>query len=85
MSGTLTAYFEDADMYELFLSGQSTDLTFKLGGASSQNYVFDLPNIKFTSGQVVAGGNDQPVLAEFAFQALYDNTEDATLKVTRTA
>lgn len=84
VTGSLTAYFDNEELYELYLNGTATDLTFKLGGASTANYVFDLPNIKFTSGQVVAGGNDQPVVAEMQFQALYDSGEAATIKVTRT-
>jgi len=85
VTGNMTAYFENEELYELFIAGTATDLTFKLGGASSNNYVFDLPKIKFNSATVVAGGNDQPVLATLAFTALYDGTDAATLKVTRTA
>lgn len=84
-TGTLTAYFENEELFELFLNGTGSDLTFKLGGASSLNYVFDLPNIKFNSAEVVAGGNDQPVLVNMAFTALYDSGEAASLKITRTA
>lgn len=85
VTGRLTAYFDDEELYELFLSATATDLTFKLGGASSKNYLFELPNIKFNTGRVVAGGNDQPVLAEMEFTALYDAGEAASIKVTRTA
>lgn len=84
VTGSLTAYFENAELYELFLAGTAADLTFKLGGASSKNYVFLMPNIKFSSGEVVAGGNDQDVLAVMNFTALYDSSEDSTLKITRT-
>lgn len=85
VTGTFTAYFENEELYELFLAGTAADLSFKLGGASSSNYVFDLPNIKFGSANVVAGGNDQDLVAEVEFTALYDSGEDATLKITRTA
>lgn len=85
VTGNFTAYFENEQMYNLYLAGTATDLTFKIGGASSKNYLFDLPNIKFNSAEVVAGGNDQPVIANIAFTGLYDVTDAATLKVTRTA
>jgi len=85
VTGSGTAYFENQEMFELFLAGTAADLSFKLGGASSKNYVFDLPNIKFGSVEVVAGGNDQDLLANFTFTALYDSGESASLKITRTA
>ena len=84
VTGNLVAYFENEEMYELFLNGTATDLTFKLGGASSKNYVFNMAKIKFTSGEVVAGGNDQTTVANMSFQGLYDGT-DNTLEITRTA
>lgn len=83
VTGSMTAYFENEELYELFLAGTSADLSFKLGGVSSNNYVFDMPNIKFNDAQVVAGGNDQPLLVELPFTALYDGTDDATLVITR--
>jgi hypothetical protein len=83
-TGNLTAYFDNEELYEMFLAGTATDLEFKLGGASSKNYLFNLPKIKFNSAQIVAGGNDQPILATIAFTGLYDGTDDATLKITRT-
>jgi len=85
VTGNLTAYFENAELYELFLAGTGADLTFKLGGASSSNYVFDVPTLKFSNGTVVAGGNDQDLLVNLDFQGLYDSGDAATLKVTRTA
>lgn len=85
ISGTATLYFENEELYELFLAAGSADLTFKLGGASSKNYTFNLPNIKFSSATVVAGGNDSPLLIEAGFTGLYDSTEAAALKITRVA
>jgi hypothetical protein len=85
VTGNITAYFENEELYELFLGATATDLTFKLGGSSSKNYVFEMPNIKFNSGEVVAGGNDQPLLVKLAFTALYDSGESASMKITRTA
>lgn len=85
VTGSFTAYFENEEMLDLYLAGTATDLSFKLGGASSKNYVFDLPNIKLGTHEVVAGGNDQDVLANVNFTALYDSGESASLKITRTA
>jgi hypothetical protein len=85
VTGNMTVYFENAEIYALFLAASSTDLTFKLGGSSSKNYVFVIPKIKFNSATVVAGGNDQPLLVQLAFTGLYGASDAASIKVTRTA
>lgn len=84
VTGDFTAYFANEELYDLFLAGTATDLTFKLGGASSKNYVFAMDKIKFESGEIIAGGNDQDVLANMTFRAIFEEN-DNTLKVTRTA
>lgn len=85
VTGQLTAYFENEELFELFLAGTAADLSFKLGGASSKNYVFDIPNLKFTNASVVSEGNDGDLLVTMDFQGLYDSGEASTLKITRTA
>lgn len=84
VTGDFNAYFANQEVYDLFLAGTATDLTFKLGGASSKNYVFNMGKIKFESGEIIAGGNDQDVLQNFTFRALFDDV-DNTLEITRTA
>lgn len=83
VTGTITAYFENEELYELFLAGTASGLSFTLGGASALNYTFNIPNMKFDSAQIVAGGNDQPVMAEMSFTAIYDSGEACALKITR--
>lgn len=83
VTGDLVAYFTNAEIYDLFLAGTATDLAFRLGGASSLKYLFEMANIKFEKGEIIAGGNDQDVMAKMSFRALYDGT-DNTLQITRT-
>ena len=83
VTGEAMLYFTNATAYDLFLAGTATDLTFELGGASAKKYLFEMANIKFEKGEIVAGGNDQDVMAKMSFRALYDGT-DNTLKITRT-
>jgi len=83
VTGDVEVYLKDKDALDLFLAGTSSTLSFKLGGASSKNYVFSLPKIKFTSAEEVAGGIDQDVMVKLGFQGLYST--DSTLSITRTA
>jgi hypothetical protein len=82
VTGNFTAYFENQELFDLFLAQTSFALSFALGGTSTKKYTFDLAKIKITSAEVVAGGNDQDVMAVIGFRALYDGT-DNTLKITR--
>lgn len=83
VSGDLTAYFEDEDLYNLFLDGTAADLTFNLTDSLGNDYEFVIANLKFERGEVVAGGNDQDVMVQLSFRGLYDGT-DNTLQITRT-
>jgi hypothetical protein len=84
LNGSVTMYFEDMAGYELFLAGTASDLTFKLGEASSLNYVFVIPNLKFSDADIPTPGNDQDVFITLPFQALYDASDACTMKITRT-
>jgi len=83
VTGDFTAYFENQEVYDLFLANTATDLSFQLGGVSSKKYTFEMDKIKFESGEITAGGNDQDILANMTFRALYEGN-DNTLKITRT-
>lgn len=84
VTGEIEAYFDNAQMLDLYLNNTSTDLTFDLGGASSLKYRFFLPKIKFSDADITAGGNDQDVMAKLPFQAIYDTTTAGSIKITRT-
>ena len=83
VTGDLTAYFENEELYDIFIAGGAADLTFELGGASDKKYEFVIGNLKFETGEVVAGGNDQDILVNMTFRGLFDGT-DNTLQITRT-
>jgi hypothetical protein len=83
VSGDADLYFENKELYELFLSDTYADLAFSLGGASSLKYDFLLPKLKFTGAEVQATSNDADVMIKVPFQAIYDPTNAASLKITR--
>lgn len=81
VTGDLTAYFESAELYALFLAGTAADLTFALTDAGSKSYTFVIGNLKFSNCEIVAGGNDQDVMVKMNFQGLFET--DNTLQITR--
>lgn len=74
VTGSLQAYFESKALYDNYLNATAGSLSFTLGSVTSEKYTISLPNIKLSSGRVVAGGNDQDVMTEINFQALYDTS-----------
>ena len=82
ISGTLSAYFVNRNLYDDYLSFATSSVSFTatLGG---NTYLFDFPSIKFTNGEVVAGGNDQDVLVTMEFTAKRDPTLGFTMGINR--
>lgn len=83
VTGELTAYFENSQLYDLYLNNTAADLSFEIGGAVNQKYLFEMGKIKFESAQVLAEGNDQDLFVTMSYRALFDEV-DNTLKITRT-
>lgn len=85
VTGEMTAYFENAELYDMFVDQTQTSIAFELGRGASKKYLIELPKIKFEAAPVENGGNDQDIMIPITFRALYDSAEDCTLKITRTA
>jgi len=82
VSGTIEAYFRNRTMFDKYLNFDTVSVSFRatLGGDS---YVFDFPAVKFTSGEVVAGGNDQDVITSLEFEAKRDPASDFMIGINR--
>lgn len=82
LTGTLTAFFENAALYNKFLQEAETTLSFTLSdGISGQGMRFLLPRVKFSGGQPDVGTGS--VTMPLTFTALYDAVNASTLVVTR--
>jgi len=85
VTGRVSVYFADGALYAKYLAGVPTSLSFRISDAAGAGYVVTLPRVKLTRGVVVAGGNDQDVLADFDLQALRDPVTGCTLQIDRFA
>lgn len=83
VSGNVEIYFEDKAVYEAYLNATEMALSVTMGTGTGKKYTIDLPRIKFSSGEVVASGQNSYVMANMSFQALGDPTEECTMKITR--
>ena len=84
VTGTLQAYFENETMFNKYLNNTSTSLSLCVSdeaGSRGNAFVFDFPNVEFTSGQRVAGGRNQDIIADLSWQAIYDATDTYNMKM----
>ena len=49
--------------------------------SATHGYTFYMPNVKYTTSEIVAEGANSDIIANFEFQALAGTTE--TLKITK--
>lgn len=83
VTGTLTMMFNDATELNKFVSETSSALKITLTDNAGNKLDFNFPKIKYTGGDVsVSGGGIIPI--SLPFQALYDETAESTLVITRT-
>jgi hypothetical protein len=83
ISGTLSAYFVNRTFFEKYLNFDTVSLSFSVTDAAGNTYLIDFPSVKFTNGEVVAGGNDEDVLVTIEFTAKRDPTLGFTLGMNR--
>lgn len=81
VSGKVTALFEDAALYNKFINGTSSSMSFTIA-SGAETLTFLVPKIQYLKGSIPVSG-EGPLVVELEFQGLYDTTEATTLKITR--
>ena len=82
VTGTVTAFFEDATLLNKFINETESSLELTLGSGTATSYVIELPRIKYSGGDNSV--NDEgPIEITMPFQALYDSSEATNIKITR--
>jgi len=83
VTGTLQAYFESNDLYQKVLDHGGGAIALTVGAATTKKYTVSMPNVQFLNGSRVIGGNDQDIMVEIPYRAIYDGTAACTLQFTR--
>lgn len=82
ISGSITAYFENTTLIDKFVNETSSALTFTLTDAAGNDYLFNMPNVKYNSGNPEVGGPGA-VTVTLDFIALYNAGIASQLQITR--
>ena len=83
VSGTLEAYYASKTIYDKYLNGTATALAVSLQDPAGNGYVIDLPAVKYTAGQRVAGGPDDDVMVPLSWSAHAHAAEDVPIRIAR--
>ena len=85
VEGTLTAYFENANLINRFINETETEIEVSVDDPTGNNsYTFTFPRVKINSADVGVDGPTSRMIS-MSFVALYDVTEGTNLKITRPA
>jgi hypothetical protein len=85
VTGTLSAYFKDDSLYDKYLAGTTTSISYKVEDTSGNAYIFDFPRVEFESDGVNVGGQDQDVVESLGFRAYKDPTYGYTVQISKFA
>lgn len=82
LTGSITAYFENATLLDKFLAETASSLEFvvEVGG---WRYSFFMPNVKYNGGQPDVS-EQSDIMLSMPFQALYDTTHGTNLVISKT-
>jgi hypothetical protein len=83
LTGTLNCKFKNDRLFDQFLAGSASAIEFQIQDAAGNSYTVNIPNIKFETENIPAPGQDQDVIENITWRALYDSSEDAHIKITR--
>lgn len=81
VSGTISAFFDDATLINKFYNETESSLAFTLGTGSG-SYAFSIPKLKFTGATKDVGENN--IVLNMPFQAFFDTVTATTIQITRT-
>lgn len=83
VTGTVSAFFTDESLLAKFIDETASEIHFTLSDGT-RSYTFSLPNVKYTGGDPSLNGEDALTLS-LPFQAVYDSSEAASIKIVRAA
>lgn len=83
VTGTLSQYFASAALFNKFLADTPTSFAWIVGDAAGNRYVFEFPQVKFSTGQRPATAINTDVIAELGFTAYRDPSELITIRIAR--
>jgi len=83
LTGSMTVYFEDADLFTDFIEHNTISLEFSITDSEGISYYFTIPALKISQDEIAPGGIDQDVFENIEFTAFRDATTDTMFQIDR--
>lgn len=80
VTGSLKAYFEDGSLVDRLLNGTAFLLSWRFEDNDGNAMIITMPSVNLTTVTTVSGGNDQDVLNDCQYQAVYDPTTSCAIQ-----
>lgn len=82
VTGSLTTYFDSKTLYEKFVNETSSSIELTLTDVDGNDYIIDIGNVKYNSGQPDVAG-EGPVTIAMDFVGLYNASDASNIVITR--
>ena len=85
VSGTLTQFFATKAIMDKYLNFTTTSIAIIVEDTLGNGYIFDFPEVRYTEGRRVAGGENSDIIADMSWRATKEDTETITIRIARFA
>ncbi len=83
LTGTLSALFEDEVLVEKYIDHTLSALAVGIEDANGAGYMFSIPALYYTNGDITGVGNDDEVTADLEFEAIMHPTQNIMSRIDR--
>lgn len=83
ITGNLNAYFLDESLYDKYLAGTETGLSFQVEDSSGNAYIFTFPAIEFETDSINSGSQNQDVMENIGWRAKRHPATDCQIQIDR--
>jgi hypothetical protein len=83
VTGSLQVYLESEAMIDKYLNFTASELTIVFEDSTGKGYVIEIPSVRYTSGQTVAGGQNEDIIVDLEFTAHINSTDSRTIQISR--
>ena len=86
VTGTLNAYFRNKDLYDKYVAGTETSISFRVADAAGNAYIYTFHRVAFESdpgGQATGANTD--IMENIGWRAIRDTTYDCTIQIDKFA
>ena len=85
LTGSIELYFENSALFDKFRAATAFSISFLAQDTAGNSYVVTIPRAKYTSMEIVAGGNDQDIFASAQFEGIINSAGTYQYQISRLA